>query len=233
MTTDDENLSELIRQHATRYAASDQLRAGVRAQIAIAAAGSGASNRRRLVSDAAPRWLAALGGLRGSGWRIAAIGFALGAISALVIVPLWHRFGLNDSLGNAVVSDHVRALQSGASPQIASSDRHTVKPWFQGKVDYAPTVIDLQSDGFPLTGGRIEHVGGKPVAVLTYMRHRHIMSLFVWPAERPLEPMIEVVRGFNLAHWADTSMQYWLVSDAERAEVETFIAAWRAREAVK
>ena len=108
-----------------------------------------------------------------------------------------------------------------------SSDRHTVKPWFQGKLDFAPPVPDLSPEGFPLLGGRVERVGGKAIAALAYARDRHILSVFVWPADQGQAPKLAERRGFHLQHWSEGAMQVWVVSDAEAVEVERFSVAWR------
>ncbi len=228
--TDDEKLSALIRDHATRHKASDALRASVRTQIAIAAVGR--ERRRPRSSGAGQRfgWLATPAGwLQGLGWRAASVGFALGIAATLLFTPVWRGLEFGDSLEQELVFDHVRALKVGPLTQVASSDRHTVKPWFQGKIDFAPTVFDLKEEGFPLVGGRVEQVAGKPVATLAYMRRLHVMDVFEWPADAVQEPRHYVQRGFNIVHWADGSMQYWIVSDVEHAEIERFVQAWRAR----
>jgi anti-sigma factor RsiW len=128
-----------------------------------------------------------------------------------------------------LVAAHVRALQVGPLAEVVSTDRHLVKPWFQGRLDYAPPVFDLATEGFPLTGGRVEHVRGDPVATLAYARNRHVIDLTVWPSAARTAPTHGVRRGFNLVHWADGSMQYWAVSDLERGELENFAQLWIER----
>jgi len=133
---------------------------------------------------------------------------------------------LNEPVDAELVADHVRALQVGPLTEVASTDRHTVKPWFQGRLDYAPPVFDLAAEGFPLVGGRIEHVRGSVVATLAYTRNRHVIDVFVWPSARQQAPVRSVRKGFNVLHWADGSMQYWAVSDLERGEMERFTQLW-------
>jgi anti-sigma factor RsiW len=120
------------------------------------------------------------------------------------------------------VADHVRVLKTGQLFQVASSDRHTVKPWFQGKLDYAPPVVDLEADGFPLLGGRVEQVAGGPVAALAYKSKLHIVNVFVWPTDSKIQPQLTQRSGFNLQHWSDGAMQVWVVSDLEAVEMERF-----------
>lgn len=217
MSFDDDDLSALIRQHATRHTAPDSLRAGLRTQIALAEA-----NRAEPSAPRARRWRWPVGG-----WRTAALSFSVGVACTLLVVPLAQRLDLNQPLDADLVADHVRALQIGPLAEVASTDRHTVKPWFQGRLDYAPPVFDLAAEGFPLMGGRIEHVRGNVVATLAYTRDRHVIDVFVWPSTAQQAPIRSMRKGFNVLHWADGSMQYWAVSDLERAEMERFAQLWR------
>jgi anti-sigma factor RsiW len=224
MSHDDQDLSSLIRRHATRHAAPDALRAGIRTQIALAEAGRGASPP----PATAPRrrWF-------DFGWRTASASFALGLACAWVVPPVWQSLALNQPLEAEVVADHVRALNVGPLTEVASSDRHTVKPWFQGRLDFAPPVFDLAAEGFPLSGGRTERVRGSTVAALAYMRNRHVIDVFVWPSAAQQPPVRTLRNGFNVLHWADGSMQYWAVSDLERAEMERFAQLWLERAAAQ
>ena len=156
----------------------------------------------------------------------AAFGMALTVVLSTVIVPQFDAQWATPSLEDELVGDHVRSMGMGPLIEVASSDRHTVKPWFQGKLDCAPPVPDVSAEGFPLLGGRVERVGGKAVAALAYARDRHIINVFVWPAGRPQAPQVAVHKGLNLQHWSDGAMQVWVVSDAEAGEVEHFSAAW-------
>jgi len=226
MSLDDKELSAKIRQHATRHSAPDALRAGIRTQIALAAAGRAARPRRRWFDFG-------FGSLSFAqfGWRTASVSFALGLATALLVVPAAQRWNTQQSLDSELVGDHVRALRTGPLFEVASSDRHTVKPWFQGRIDYAPPVFDFAAEGFPLKGGRIEHVGGNSVATLAYARDLHMIDLFIWPSDTKIDPVRGVNRGFNIVHWADGSMQYWAVSDVEGAELQRFAQLWKAQAA--
>lgn len=228
MSFDDQQLSAVIRQHATRHAAPDALRAGIRTQIALADAGRPANptargSAKRLALRA---WLA----LR---WPPAAAGFAAGLACALVMAPIAPHLSLSDPLDADLVADHVHALQVGPLTEVVSTDRHTVKPWFQGRLDYAPPVFDLAADGFPLIGGRTERVRGNVVAALAYKSNRHVIDVFVWPSDLQAAPVHRVRRGFNVLHWSDGAMQYWAVSDLERAEMARFAQLWRERVAAQ
>ena len=217
MNLDDDELSTLIRRHATRYAAPDTLRAGIRTQIALdEARGSGAPKRARWFG-----WAAAVARGFNVGWGTTAAGsFALGMLCMALVLPLLHD--LQQPLAEDFVADHVRALQVGPIVAVVSTDRHTVKPWFQGRIDYSPPVYDLASDGFPLIGGRIEHVAGDAIATLTYARGSHLIDLFIRPSTLQQAPEYSMHRGFNVVRWADGAMQYWVVSGMDREEVETF-----------
>ena len=224
MSLDDEKLSSQIREHATRHAAPDALRAGIRTQIALAEAGRAAPPAP--AEPARRRW-------RGFSWPTACVSFALGLACALFVPPLAQRLDLSEPLDAELVADHVRALQIGPLTEVASSDRHTVKPWFQGRLDYAPPVFDLAADGFPLAGGRTERVRGSTVAALAYARNRHVIDVFVWPSGAKTAPLRSVHRGFNVLHWADGAMQYWAVSDLEPTELARFAQLWVDRAAAR
>jgi len=124
-----------------------------------------------------------------------------------------------------IVDAHVRALASGALTQVASSDQHTVKPWFAGKVPFSPGVKDLASEGFPLLGGRVESVSGAPAAVLVYGRARHVIEVFVQVVERgPVPARSSEIRGFHVVTWRQGDLAYSAVSDLNEVELNAFAA---------
>jgi anti-sigma factor RsiW len=128
-----------------------------------------------------------------------------------------------DALAEQVVSDHVRSLLVDHLFDVESTDQHTVKPWFLGKLDYAPPVTDLAAAGFPLIGGRLEYIDERPVAALIYTRQRHTINLFVWPAsDGSRDTRVASVRGFHVEHWNRDGMTYWAVSDLNAAELHEF-----------
>jgi len=104
-----------------------------------------------------------------------------------------------------------------------------VKPWFDGRLDFAPPVRDLAAQGFPLEGGRLDHIEGRAVAALVYRRARHVINLFVWPAHslRPVEPAMATISGYNLIRWTEGEMRFWAVSDVNLGELEEFVRLWR------
>jgi len=123
----------------------------------------------------------------------------------------------------------VRALQPGKLVDVPSTDRHTVKPWFGGKLDFSPPVKDLAAEGFPLLGGRLDAVAGRPAAALVYTRRRHVISLYICPAAGMPETVSSGRNGFHVRHWRDGEMAYWAVSDLDPAELERFAQLFRSR----
>jgi anti-sigma factor RsiW len=120
----------------------------------------------------------------------------------------------------AVVSSHVRSLLATHLTDVASSDRHTVKPWFTGVLDFAPTVVDLSAQGFPLLGGRLDYIAGRRVPALVYGRNRHVINLFQWPTTRADAPVASSVEnGYNILHWVAYHTEYWMISDLNDAEL--------------
>jgi anti-sigma factor RsiW len=111
---------------------------------------------------------------------------------------------------------------------VTSTDQHTVKPWFDGKVDFAPPVRDFHDSGFPLLGGRLDFVDGRPAAALVYGRQKHLLNLFIWPApsSAPRKPETTQRNGYNLVQWSDGRMNYGVVSDLNVAELRDFVGLW-------
>ncbi|MGL4576298.1 MAG: anti-sigma factor family protein [Burkholderiaceae bacterium] len=224
----DDDLSLLIRNHATRHAASERLLASVKTQIAlqVARAEHDAGAKTSAKVAARPRW-------NGFGWRAMFGGFASGVALTLMLGLVVPRLLHNNALPAELIASHVRALKAGPLIEVASSDRHTVKPWFQGKLDYAPPVIDLEADGFPLLGGRVENVRGKPTAALAYAARKHIMNVFILPSSGQSAPQVTQQDGFQVLHWNDGAMQVWVVADIEASELQRFGQAWRAKAAAR
>ena len=168
-----------------------------------------------------------------SRWWSAGASFGLGAacaaaVALLVLAPRASDPAEQPDLAVQIVSGHIRALQPGHLEDVASSDRHTVKPWFDGRIDFAPPVKDLAAARFPLKGGRLDYVGGRPVAALVYQRDKHVINLFVWPAaQSAAPPEAAQYHGYNVVHWAQSGMALWAVSDLEPGQLREFAEEWR------
>ncbi len=155
-------------------------------------------------------------------------GLAVAALVLLAVSVLGWRLVLNHSdlssergLSAEIVDAHVRSLQPGHLSDVISTDQHTVKPWFNGKVDFAVPVRDFADEGFPLQGGRLEVINGKTVAALIYGRRKHEVNLFVWPETVGDEKAVaSSVRGYNLICWRKAGMEYWLASDLALPDLE-------------
>ncbi|MBZ5590414.1 MAG: anti-sigma factor [Acidobacteriia bacterium] len=127
-------------------------------------------------------------------------------------------------LAGEVLSGHLRAVAGDHPADVVSTDQHTVKPWFAGKVEFSPTVTDLAAEGFPLAGGRLEVVDGRRVAALVYHRRLHVISLYTWPVANGDDnaPVATTESGYNLVRWTRAGMGYWAVSDLDRQELARF-----------
>jgi anti-sigma factor RsiW len=173
-------------------------------------------------------------GRRSFGWRWLAVGVALASVLLMALV-VWRAVpGLrpsgDDLLAQEIVSNHVRSLQlESHRADVISSDQHTVKPWFDGKLDFAPPVKDFSSQGFPLIGGRLEYLNNRAVAALIYQRQKHFINLYIWPAEQSPAEQRKAAgevpgkrQGYNLLHWTNAGMNYWAISDLNGVELHEF-----------
>jgi len=134
---------------------------------------------------------------------------------------------LVDAIADEAVDSHVRSLMANHLFDVQSTDQHTVKPWFQGKLDFSPPVVDLASIAFPLVGGRLDFLGGRPAAALVYQRQKHTINLFVFPErdDASARGAVRSVRGFHVHHWTHDGMSFWAVSDVNDAELTEFSRA--------
>jgi anti-sigma factor RsiW len=153
-----------------------------------------------------------------------AMGSAVSAIAATGLVAIVLRSDDEQRILSEVVSAHLRSLQAGHLTDVVSTDQHTVKPWFNGKLDVAPPVIDLTAQGFTLIGGRLDYVDTRPIGAVVYRRRSHVINLFVAQtasAERRAA-RTETIQGFNIRRWSDRGLNYWAVSDIAADELAEF-----------
>lgn len=201
-----------LRTLAPRYVASEDLRARVLSGVRAAAKSSAPS----------------------VAWRSART-WAIAATLLLTVSAGWNLMLLRSqrAAGNAgtgvtqeIVSSHIRSLIGNHLLDVPSTDQHNVKPWFDGKLDYAPDVRDFAAEGFALIGGRVDYIGHRPTAALVYKRRQHVINLFVWPSGYP--PVAAgSVSGFNLVVWNRAGMDYCAVSDLNEAELRQFADLYR------
>jgi len=157
-------------------------------------------------------------------WLKFGLSFATVCLVALLVVPSLLSPSGNDQIAQEVMSSHVRSLMASHLTDVLSTDQHTVKPWFDGKLDFAPPVVNPTEQGFPLVGGRLDYLQGRPVAALVYQRQKHFINVFVWPANGKLdaERKAEARQGYNLIHWNAGGMTFWAVSDLNQSELREF-----------
>jgi anti-sigma factor RsiW len=165
-------------------------------------------------------------------WRPFALaaGILILAGASAVIGAYWPRGpSADDRLAEWVVAGHVRSLQVKHLTDVASTDRHTVKPWFRGKLDFSPVVPDLSARRYDLTGGRLDYLADRPVAALVYERRLHAINVFTWPAADGEGNAVRGLarQGFHLRSWQQSGMTYWAVSDLNDEELDDFVRLFR------
>ena len=201
-------LRAALRTHGTRYAAPEHLRYRILSALPLPQP----APRARKLPTLPWAWI---------NFGVAtACSFAFALTFALyVMVPSEEERGEQE-----VVSSHARSLMSDHLFDVISTDQHTVKPWFAGKLDFSPTVYDFAQQGFPLVGGRLDYLNQRPVAALVYHHRLHVINLFVWPdaARVNLAQKNASKQGYQLIHWAQAGMQYLLVSDMNTQELGEF-----------
>jgi len=160
-------------------------------------------------------------------------GFALGSVlsgalaASLMIAVI--RSDQDQRIMGEVVTAHLRSLQVEHLTDVQTSDQHTVKPWFNGRLDVAPPVVDLTAQGFTLLGGRLDYIDGRAVAAIVYRRRNHVLNLFVAPgAGSEREVKTETVQGFNVKSWSDQGLNFWVVSDINAEELQEFVDKFQA-----
>lgn len=212
-------LRTMVADQADRHAAPASLRTRIMEDIAMQAPQRAAPKARPAASRPSGRFAA---------WPWARINFGVAtACAALLAVNL--ALGVRapsetDLLDREIVAAHFRSLQVDHLADVASSDHHTVKPWFSGKLDYSPPVVDLAPQGFALVGGRLDYLHQRSVAGLAYRHDKHLINLFVWPDPRQQESAARMRsdNGFQLLRWTHDGMAYTAISDMSGDELETF-----------
>jgi anti-sigma factor RsiW len=165
--------------------------------------------------------------------------FLLGAVAAALLAAVAFgigRFGGSGQPSVELVADevtaaHLRSLQADHLVDVKSSDRHTVKPFFSGKLDFAAPVVDLSDHGFELVGGRLEVLEVHPVAAYVYQKRKHVINVFVWPTSDPATSATQLLtsRGYSLLHWAGSGRVCWVISDLNPSELRDFATDFRQR----
>ena len=209
------DLRAAVRQHGQRHAAPPALRQRLRQALLE----EGDRAKEVTASPRGRKWARLP-------WTWISLGVA-GASTAAFAVTLALYLSVPseaERLDQEIVASHFRSLMPDHLADVASSDQHTVKPWFSGKLDFSPPVVDLAQAGFPLVGGRLDYIKQRPVAALAYRRHQHVLNLYVWPgqAQRDAPPRLTVRQGYHLIRWSRSGMEYRLISDLNAAELMDF-----------
>jgi anti-sigma factor RsiW len=159
------------------------------------------------------------------------MGLGVGASFAFAMMIVWTlgttlwRTPVENVLVRDVLTSHVRSLMANHLTDVPSSNMHTVKPWFNGRLDFSPTVKDLAAADFPLVGGRLDYIDNRPVAALVFSRRQHMINLFTWPANQEKDQRVQNItqQGYHVIHWTEAGMEYWAVSDLNEQELQEFV----------
>lgn len=199
-------LQTAVKAHATRHAAPGDLQQRIRAALPRP------TPRARKFAD----------------WPWAWINFGVATACSLAFVVTFALYlgapSLQDRIEDEVVASHARSLMVAHLSDVISTDQHTVKPWFSGKLDFSPTVYDFAAQGYALVGGRLDYLDQRPVAAMAYRHRLHLLNLFVWPetAHNGTPPISASRQGYQLIHWSQSGMCYWLISDMNMQDLTEF-----------
>ena len=198
--------------HSAYFRAPDGLRESVLAAVRA--------------SDPIPRNIVVRSASRS--WITTGLGLAAGILLGFFLAQNLYRHSREHTLLAALTDSHVRSLIGTHLTDVISSDQHTVRPWFEGKLDFAPPVEDLSGQGFPLVGGRVEYIDGRAVAALVYERRKHFINLFVWPAATGSQEVRaeKPQRGYNIVRWRAAGMNYSAVSEIAEDDLRKFASAF-------
>lgn len=205
-----------VKSTATYHAAPANLAARLSQKLRVEVDGVGDAGSNVVALRPAPK--------RENFWRPMALAasFVLAAILSGGVGYMSSIPATGDEMVQQVVDSHVRSLLANHLTDVASTDRHTVKPWFNGHLDTAPPVKDFASEGFPLIGGRLDYIDHRPVAAMVYRHGLHPINLFVWadPSSTQGQPSATSRQGYNIRHWVDGDLTYWLISDVEADQLD-------------
>lgn len=217
-------LSQSLHKGADYHPAPDALRARMAAIAqtqALPQPGRLPPSRNRLRARLG-EWLA---------WRPLVAGMALATFAAVSVTAVLLRVGAEGRLRQELVASHVRATMAQRSIDVASSDQHTVKPWFATQLDYSPPVLPLDVPGASILGGRVDYVDGRRVAVIVYQQGKHVVDHYIWPTREGEEPVkVTVVNGIRIAQWSRAGMAHRLVSDLNPEELQMLVQACRRQD---
>jgi anti-sigma factor RsiW len=202
-----QDLKKALKQEALFFTAPTELRRRVQAEL-------------RSQVETKSRW-----SFWNWNWLTTATTSVATACLALLLTVTLNRPSAQQRLTQEIASSHIRSLMPGHLLDVVSTDQHTVKPWFNGRVDFSPPVKDLAAQEFPLIGGRLDYIGGRSVAALVFQRHKHVINLFIWPAnEKDSKPAASAsIQGYNAIHWTNAGMAFWTVSDLNEKELMEFV----------
>jgi anti-sigma factor RsiW len=211
-----QNLKKALKQDALFFTAPAELRRTIKAEL-----------HSQLKTES--RW-----NVWNWNWLSAATTSIATVCLALLLTVTLTRPSVDQRLTQEIASSHIRSLMPGHLLDVVSTDQHTVKPWFNGRVDFSPPVKDLAAQEFPLIGGRLDYISGRSVAALVFQHRKHVINLFIWPTnDKDSKPAsLTPVQGYNLIHWSESEMTFWVVSDLNEKELMEFVQDFAKGETV-
>jgi anti-sigma factor RsiW len=212
-----QTLKKSLKQDSLFFTAPPELRRRIKAEL-------------RSQIETAPRW-----NFWNWNWLTTATTGVATACLALLLTLTLTRPSAQQRLTQEIVSGNIRSLMANHMLDVVSTDQHTVKPWFNGKLDFSPPVKDLAAQEFPLIGGRLDYIGGRSVAALVFHRNKHVINLFIWPVnEKDSNPAVDAsIQGYNVIHWSEADMTFWAASDLNEKELMEFAQDFAAGETLK
>jgi len=213
-------LSSKIAQEAPRYEAPPALRAALQAAARPEAPPQASAEPLSETGTVVPFRS------RARRWSRETVGFAVGAALAASVTLMVLSPSVGNGPADQIVADHIRALQPGHLIDVESSDHHTVKPWFAGRIDFAPPVPEFQN--YPLLGGRLDYAAGHTMAVVSYRAGKHIVDVFIRPADPAAKARSGTMEGYHYICWLQGGMVLWAVSDMDPTELANFVQEWKS-----